>query len=83
MSLARNLKETIQARLEHDPVFREELLKEGIECLLSGDVDAGKTMLRDYVNTTIGFRSLGGDRQIAQELDAHVKPQSMVALQGV
>ena len=38
-----------------DRVFREELLKEGIECLLSGDVDVGKAVSRDYVNATIGF----------------------------
>ena len=36
MPLTRDFRETIQARIESDPVFREELLKEGIECLLSG-----------------------------------------------
>jgi hypothetical protein len=29
--------------------FREALLAEALDALLSGDVDAGKTMLRDYV----------------------------------
>ncbi len=60
MPLTRDFKETIQARIESDPVFREELLKEGIECLLSGDVDTGKAVLRDYINATIGFQVLGG-----------------------
>lgn len=60
MVLTRSFKETIQARMERDPTFREELLKEGVECLLSGDVDAGKAVLRDYINATIGFRELGG-----------------------
>ena len=41
MALTRDFKETIQARIERDPAFREELLKEGVECLLSGDVDTG------------------------------------------
>ena len=50
MSLTRIFKETIQARMERDPAFREELLKEGVECLLSGDVDTGKALLRDYIN---------------------------------
>ena len=36
--------------MERDPVFREELLKEGIDCLLTGDVDTGKAILRDYIN---------------------------------
>ena len=59
MSLTRDFKETIEARMERDPVFREELLKEGVDCLLSGDVDTGKAVLRDYINATIGFQELG------------------------
>ena len=35
------------------------MLKEGIECLLAGDVDTGKIVLRDYINATIGFEELG------------------------
>ena len=60
MPLTRDFKETIQARIERDPAFREELLKEGVDCLLSGDVDTGKAVLRDYINATIGFQELGG-----------------------
>ena len=59
MALTRDVKETIQARVERDPAFREALLKEGVECLLSGDVETGKTVLRDYINATIGFEALG------------------------
>ncbi len=59
MALTRDFKETIQARVERDPAFREELLREGVECLLSGDVDTGKAVLRDYINATIGFEALG------------------------
>ena len=60
MALTRDFKETIQARLERDPGFREALLEEGVECLLGGDLDTGKSVLRDYINATIGFRELGG-----------------------
>jgi hypothetical protein len=42
-----------------DPAFREELLREGIECLLTADVDTGKAALRDYINATIGFDTFG------------------------
>ena len=59
MALTREFRETIQARVRRDPKFRAELLKEGIQCLLSGDVEAGKTVLRDYINATIGFDELG------------------------
>ena len=60
MPLTREFKETIRARIERDPAFREELLKEGVECLLSGDVDTGKAVLRDYIKATMGFEALGG-----------------------
>ena len=55
MPLTRDFKETIRARIGRDPGFREALLEEGVECLLSGDVEAGKSVLRDYINAT--FRS--------------------------
>ena len=60
MALTRDFKETIQARAERDPAFRAELLKEGVECLLSGDMETGKAVLRDYINATIGFEELAG-----------------------
>ena len=59
MALTRDFKDTIKNRIARDPAFREELLKEGIECLLIGDVDTGKAILRDYINATIGFDALG------------------------
>lgn len=60
MPLTRDFKKTIQARIERDPAFRDELLREGIECLLSGDLETGKAILRDYINATIGFETLSG-----------------------
>jgi hypothetical protein len=59
MTLTRSFKETVKSRLERDAEFREALLREGVECLLSGDVDTGKAVLRDYINATIGFENLG------------------------
>ena len=44
MALTLDFKETIKDRVERDPAFREELLKEGIECLLTGDVDTGNIL---------------------------------------
>ena len=59
MALTRNFKDTIQARARRDPKFRAELLKEGIQSLLSGDIETAKTVLRDYINATVGFEELG------------------------
>ena len=59
MALTRDFKETIQARVRRDAAFRKELLREGIESLLAGDIETGKTVLRDYINATVGFAKLG------------------------
>ena len=63
MGLTRDFKETIKARVRRDPEFRAELLKEAIECMLAGDMDTGKAVLRDYINSTIGFQALGAATQ--------------------
>ena len=60
MVLTRDFKETVQARARSDPGFREALLEEAVEAMLSGDVDVGKAVLRDYINATIGFDELSG-----------------------
>ena len=59
MALTRAFKETVQARIRKDRKYREELLRAGVECLLAGDLDTGKAILRDYINATIGFEELG------------------------
>jgi DNA-binding phage protein len=58
MALTRDFKETIRARVARDPKFRKELLREGIECMLAGDIATAKTILRDYINATVGFTEL-------------------------
>ncbi len=64
MALTRDFKETIRARVERDPKFRKELLREGVEAMVSGDVATAKTILRDYINATIGFTELAEATQI-------------------
>ncbi len=59
MALTRDFKETIRARVKRDPAFRRALLREGIEHFLAGDVETGKTILRDFINATVGFNKLG------------------------
>jgi DNA-binding phage protein len=58
MALTRDFKETIRARVNRDPGFRNALLREGIENFLSGDVETGKIILRDFINATVGFSKL-------------------------
>jgi len=58
MALTRDFKETIRARVKRDPGFRKALLREGIENFLSGDVQTGKIILRDFINAAVGFTKL-------------------------
>jgi DNA-binding phage protein len=58
MPLTRSFKETVKARAERDPDFRAALLTEAIEQMLSGDLETGKAVLRDYINATVGFERL-------------------------
>jgi DNA-binding phage protein len=50
--------ESVKQRAESDPSFRAAMLVEASECFLNGEIDTAKTMLRDYVNATIGFQAL-------------------------
>ena len=58
MPITRKFRETVWTRAQNDARFREAMLTEAIIELLTGDLDAGKAMLRDYVNATITFDGL-------------------------
>ena len=45
-------------RALNDPAFRRQMLTEAVNELPAGDLDAGKAMLRDYINATITFQQL-------------------------
>ena len=59
MTLTWSFKELVQKRAAGDPAFGEAMLREGIDTLLTGDVDTGKAILRDYIRATVGFEKLG------------------------
>lgn len=58
MALTKDFKTTIMARAQKDSKFCEAMLSEAVSELLSGDVDTGKAILRDYINATITFEVL-------------------------
>jgi DNA-binding phage protein len=64
MALTHDFKETIRARAQRDPKFRQALLREAVESILNGDLATGKSVLRDYVNATVGFLDLEKRTQI-------------------
>lgn len=59
MVKTRSFSETLKNDLEANRDFRRALLGEAISCMVSGDVDTGKTVLREYINGTVGFIHLG------------------------
>ena len=58
MALTHDFAETVQARVRHDLEFRECLLKEGVQCLLAGEIDVARIILRDYIIGTVGLEQL-------------------------
>jgi hypothetical protein len=58
MALTRDFRQTIQDRAQKDPAFRKAMVTEAIDTFLSGELETGKAMLRDYINATIGFETL-------------------------
>ena len=58
MATAKSFKDLVQSRMARDPDFATALLREGVDTLLSGDVDAGKSILRDYIKATVGFETV-------------------------
>ena len=55
----RKLSDSIKADLESSTEFRAALLGEAIAAMVTGDVETGKVILREYVNGTVGFVDLG------------------------
>jgi DNA-binding phage protein len=74
MALTRDFKETIKARVQRDQAFRRALLREAVEAMLNGDVETGKSVLRDYINATLGFGELA-------EV-THRSPKSLMRMLG-
>lgn len=74
MPLTHDFKETIRARAQAEPEFRQALLREAIECIINGDLTTGKAVLRDYVNATVGFQNL--------EKRTHIPAKSLMRMLG-
>jgi hypothetical protein len=56
---ARSFRELVQHHVASDHAYADALLREGIEAMLGGDIETGKTILRDYIKATVGFEKLG------------------------
>ena len=59
MAKSKSFRELVQRNVKHDAAFAGALLREGIDAMLSGDLDTGKSIMRDYIKATVGFEKLG------------------------
>ena len=59
MAKTKSFRDLVERHVKGDPKFAEALLREGIDAMLSGDLDTGKTIMRDYIKATVGFEKLG------------------------
>jgi hypothetical protein len=73
--VTRRFGDLVEQHVAEDRAFGEALLREGIDTMLTGDVDTGKALLRDYIKATIGFEKLG-------EATA-TPPRSLIRMFGV
>jgi hypothetical protein len=74
MARTKAFKELVEHHVKNDKKFAEALLREGINAMLGGDVDTGKTILRDYIKATVGFEKL------AEAIDT--PPKSLIRMFG-
>jgi DNA-binding phage protein len=63
MALTRDFKEIVAARVQKDPAFAQALLDEAITLFINGEPDSAKLVLRDLVNSTVGFEALAQEIQ--------------------
>jgi len=58
MTLTRSFRETIKEQLSGRD-FRRDFLREAVGNMVAGDLDTAKSILREYINGTLGFVALG------------------------
>jgi DNA-binding phage protein len=58
MALTRDYKETIQNRAQREPEFAAALLDEAVTLFLNGEPETARLILRELVNSTVGFEEL-------------------------
>ncbi|NJO99079.1 MAG: transcriptional regulator [Pleurocapsa sp. CRU_1_2] len=58
MTITRDFKETINARVKREPEFAKALLDEAVSLFLNGEPETARLILRDLVNATTGFEEL-------------------------
>ena len=58
MTLTKDFRDTVRERAQRDPEFRRALLEEAVNSMIAGDVEPGRSLMRNYINATVGFPKL-------------------------
>ena len=61
MALSRDYQETVNSRIERDPDFAKALLDEATSLFFNGEPETARLILRELVNSTIGFEKLANE----------------------
>lgn len=67
MALTREFRETIRERAQRDAAFRVSLLAESARAIIAGEANLARSLLRDYINATLGFEKLAECTGIASK----------------
>jgi hypothetical protein len=59
MGTTKDFNEAVRADLQNSAEYRRAFLREAVGAVVSGDVETGKSVLRKYINGTLGFVALG------------------------
>lgn len=51
MPLSHDFEETIQERAQRDPDSRQALPREGVECIIKGEIEPGKAVLCEFIRS--------------------------------
>ena len=74
MALTKSFKELVQRPVANDPAFATALLREGIDTMLTGDIDTGKENPARLHQGDDRLREAGrGHGHVAQKPDQHVR----------
>jgi hypothetical protein len=80
MPLSRDFRETIREQLASEE-FRREFLREAVSNMIAADLETAKSVLREYINGTLGFVALGealskSPKSLMRMLSAQGNPQA-------
>ena len=67
MILTRDFKETVNARIQNDSAFATALLDEAISLFLNGEPETAGLILRDLINSIVGFEELAKHYEIRSD----------------